>query len=31
MSVQYWWTDTDRAKPKYSLKSLYHCHLVRAP
>lgn len=30
--MQYWWTDTDRAKPKYSFKkNLYPCHFVRAP
>jgi hypothetical protein len=28
MSMEHWWHDTDRGKPKYSEKSLFHCHFV---
>jgi hypothetical protein len=28
MSVEYWWNDTDRGKPKYLEKNLSHCHFV---
>jgi hypothetical protein len=25
---EYWWNDSDKAKPKYSEKNLSHCHFV---
>jgi hypothetical protein len=28
MSMEQWWSDTDRGKPKYSEKNLSHCHFV---
>jgi hypothetical protein len=28
MSVSYWWSHTDRGKPKYYKKTLSQCHFV---
>jgi hypothetical protein len=27
-SMEHWWNDTDRGKPKYREKNLSHCHCV---
>jgi hypothetical protein len=27
-SVEYWWNDTDRGKPKYSENNLFQWHIV---
>jgi hypothetical protein len=29
MSIEHWWTDTDRETPKYSEKHLSKCHFVQ--
>jgi hypothetical protein len=28
MTMEHWWNDADRGKPKYSEKNLSHCHFV---
>ena len=28
MSMEHWWNDADRRKPKYTEKSLSHCNIV---
>jgi len=28
ISVEHWWDDTDRVKPKHSVQNLPHCHFV---
>jgi hypothetical protein len=27
MSIEHWWNDTDRGKPKYSKENLFYAHL----
>lgn len=29
LSIEHWWNDTDKRKPKYPAKSLSHCHFLR--
>jgi hypothetical protein len=29
MTIEHWWNDTDRRKPKFSEQNLSHCHFVQ--